>query len=143
MDKKTAQQAAQLFEEGKSVSAIAKALKISWYEAKKLKPASAKAEDPAKTIAPHLAYEIGPEPGPESEAEALAETTLVFPINLEIPVEQVDEAIAAVSDMELRDAVIGLDGADKANILQIVLQARLTSLLNHSGGGDPELIPEL
>jgi hypothetical protein len=132
MDKNTAQQAAQLFEEGKSVSAVAKALKISWYEANKLKPASAKAEDVKAQ-----------EPGPESEAEALAETTLVFPINLEIPVEQVDEAIAAVSDMELRDAVIGLDGADKANILQIVLQARLTSLLNHSSGGDPELIPEL
>jgi hypothetical protein len=122
-------EAAQLFEEGKSVSAVAKALKISWYKAQKLKPASAEAENVE-----------APEPADETEAEDAPQ--LVFPISLEIPVEQVDEAIAAVSDMELRDAVIGLGGSDKANILQIVLQARLTALLNPSNsGGEPELTP--
>ena len=124
-----ATEAAQLFEEGKSINAVAKALKITWYEANKLKPASAEAEDAA-----------APEPADETEAEAAPQ--LVFPISMEIPVEQVDEAIAAVSDMELRDAVIGLGGSDKANILQIVLQARLTALLNPSNsGGEPELTP--
>ena len=95
-------EAARLFADGMSVNAVAKKLGVSWFVAKGMKPLT---DNPEAT---------------ETEVEAL-----VWPIALEIPVDDLDDIINYLTEDELRDGVQDLGGDQKALIVQTVLQKQL------------------
>jgi hypothetical protein len=108
MDNK--ERARTLYEGGATIAEVARQLDISDYKAKKLKPV----EDAA-------AAEVADADG--------ADEGLVWPIALEVPAGNLDAMIEKIPAAEVHAAVMKLDGGDKAEILVLVLQARLEGLV--------------
>ena len=86
---------------GQSVGEVAKALGISWYKAKKLKPDGTPAATPA-TRAQVVAEEEAPEG---------------YEVTITVPTARFDELFATLTDVE------------KATAIQYILQCRMDELL--------------
>jgi hypothetical protein len=115
--------AAALFADGASTAAVARALGISEYKAKKLKP---------ETSQPETSQEE-----PEAVAPDTAEG-LVWPIALEVPRGNLDRLIETLDPEDLQNAVMQMEGPDKAQILTFVLQNRIWKLSEATAQTDSE-----
>jgi len=110
--------AAALFADGASTAAVARALGISEYKAKKLKPETSQEE-------------------PEAVAPDTAEG-LVWPIALEVAQADLGNLVETLDPQDLHDAVMQMDDPDKAQILTFALQNRLRKLLEAPAQTKPE-----
>jgi len=110
--------AAQLFAEGLGDTEVGRRLGISAWKAKKLRPPA----DQAK-----------PEPAAPDTAE-----DRVWPIELEVPYEDLDKMIETLGPEDLHDAVMQMEDPDKAQILTFALQNRLRKLIETPAQPDPE-----
>lgn len=110
--------AKQLFEEGKSVNAVAKQLDISYYNAQKLKEKWGGSET-----------EIAPD-----QAEPTAAENLVYTVSLEVPVGKAIELIRGLPAEEILAAIEELAEPDHVAILQNVMQRRLNGVLTPRAG---------
>ena len=110
--------AVALFADGASTAAVARALGISEYKAKKLKPETSQAE-------------------PEAAAPEMADG-LVWPIALEVAQADLDNLVETLDPQDLHDAVMQMDDPDKAQILTFALQNRLRKLLEAPAQPKPE-----
>ena len=115
--------AAALFADGASTAAVARALGISEYKAKKLKP---------ETSQPETSQEE-----PEAVAPDTAEG-LGWPITLEVAQADLDNLVETLDRQDLHDAVMQMDDPDKAQILTFALQNRLRKLLEAPAQTKPE-----
>lgn len=114
--------AAELFSQGMSVNAVAKAMKIAWTDAKKLKPGGA----PVKKAKTELQ---APADEPAETAEVATEA-LVWPIALEVPADRIGDLVGSIAADELKAAIVKLlDGAAQSVIFQAVLALRVQELL--------------
>lgn len=115
-----AARAAELFGQGMSVNAVAKALEIDWTAAKKLKPGGASVKK-AKTETP------ADEP---AETAEVATEALVWLIALEVPADRIGDLVGSIAADELKAAIVRLlDGAAQSVIFQAVLALRVQELL--------------